>query len=341
MSYTSKEDLVNSVKSDTPHVVILGAGASRAACPKGDKYGNKLPVMNDLVSCLDLTVKLKKWDINPDQNFEDIFSCLYEKEEVKKTKELENIIHSYFNKLRLPDKPTIYDHLVLSLRDNDLIASFNWDPLLLHAYHRNSDKGVTLPRLAFLHGNVMMGFCEKDRRMNYLEYKCEICKKKLKSVKLLYPIKKKNYSENLAIKINWKRLSDHLDKAFMLTIFGYSGPKTDKEAINLIKKHWTKKRFLDDTNFITNQTDEQTYQHWKSFVNTHHFQIDDDFYKSDLAIRPRRTFEYSWENNAEANFTEENPIPRDLEFPKLWKWYQQFAKAEKNFRNKKSSSKTP
>ena len=32
-----------------PHVVILGAGASRAATPQGDRKGQTLPVMNDLV----------------------------------------------------------------------------------------------------------------------------------------------------------------------------------------------------------------------------------------------------------------------------------------------------
>ena len=32
-----------------PHVVILGAGASLAAFPDGDKNGRKLPLMNDIV----------------------------------------------------------------------------------------------------------------------------------------------------------------------------------------------------------------------------------------------------------------------------------------------------
>ena len=43
-----------------PHVVILGAGASVAAFPDGDKNGRKLPVMNDLVEKLDLDSALEK-----------------------------------------------------------------------------------------------------------------------------------------------------------------------------------------------------------------------------------------------------------------------------------------
>ena len=330
----SKEELAKIVISDKPHVVILGAGASRAVCTNGDKNGKKLSLMRDLVDCLELKPKLEEWSINPEQNFEDIFSSLYEKEEFEKTKELENIILTYFNKLRLPDKPTIYDHLVLSLRDKDFIASFNWDPLLLHAYYRNTNSGIKLPRLAFLHGNVRQGYCDEHKRVNYLGEKCERCQKPLKSSRLLYPIKKKNYSENQVIKIQWDRLSNHLDDAFMLTIFGYSGPKTDEEAINIIKKHWTKQRFLDDTHFITNQNEDETYEYWKPFVNSHHFEIFDNFYESELSNYPRRTFENSWENNAEANFTETNPIPTALDFPELWKWFGQFTESEKNFRQK-------
>jgi hypothetical protein len=33
--------------------------------------------------------------------------------------------------LELPDHPTVYDHLLLSLRKKDAIFTFNWDPFLL------------------------------------------------------------------------------------------------------------------------------------------------------------------------------------------------------------------
>lgn len=330
----SKEELANLVQSDKPHVVILGAGASRTSSPNGDKNGRKLPVMRDFVDILNLRPKLEEWNIDPNQNFEDIFSKLYENGEIEKTSHLEQFIWSYMSSLRLPDKPTVYDHLVLSLRDKDIIASFNWDPLLLHAYSRNSNHGIKLPRLAFLHGNVMQGFCEEHKRINYLGANCERCQKPLRRSKLLYPIKKKNYAENEVIKIQWERLARHLDDAFLLTIFGYSGPKTDEEAISIIKEHWKTHRFLDDTHFITNQNQDEAYEHWKPFVNSHHFQIYGNFYESELANYPRRTFENSWANNAEAQFTEENPIPIDRDFPELWDWYGQFTKAEEKFREK-------
>jgi hypothetical protein len=44
---------------------------------------------------------------------------------------LERAVFDYFSSLQLPDEPTLYDHLVLSLRPKDVIATFNWDPFLI------------------------------------------------------------------------------------------------------------------------------------------------------------------------------------------------------------------
>ena len=38
------EELIKDIRAGKPHVVILGAGASAAAFPNGDKNGNKLPL---------------------------------------------------------------------------------------------------------------------------------------------------------------------------------------------------------------------------------------------------------------------------------------------------------
>jgi hypothetical protein len=43
-----------------PHIVLLGAGASRAAFPNGDRNGMKLPLMCDLVEMLGLDSVLDK-----------------------------------------------------------------------------------------------------------------------------------------------------------------------------------------------------------------------------------------------------------------------------------------
>lgn len=337
MSTVSKEDLAGQVISDRSQVVILGAGASRATCPNGDANRKTLPLMNDLVDCLGLRPKLVDWNIDVAQNFEDIFSKLFDLQENDRTNELQQDIRNYFSVLKLPNTPTIYDYLVLSLRETDLIASFNWDPLLLQAYKRNSNQGIELPRLAFLHGNVMVASCKEHNRVNYVGEVCKQCHKRLEPVDLLYPITKKNYTQSQVIKIQWKRLERHLKQAFQFTIFGYSGPKTDTEAICMMKKAWmerNKDNILIDTQVITPHTEAEVYEHWKPFVHSHYVSVVDDFYKSNIAQYPRRGIERSWQNNIEAHFVEENPIPRNLDFPDLWRWYHQFVKAEKEYRRK-------
>ena len=60
-------------------------------------------------------------------------------------REIEETVFDYFRGLRLPDHPTLYDHLVLSLRRKDGIAAFNWDPLLWQALVRIAaiwDEGI-------------------------------------------------------------------------------------------------------------------------------------------------------------------------------------------------------
>ena len=65
--------------------------------------------------------KLEEWRIDPNQNFEDIFSELFEQEEKEKMNNLEKTIYNYFSSLKLPPEPTIYDHMVLSLKETNLI----------------------------------------------------------------------------------------------------------------------------------------------------------------------------------------------------------------------------
>ncbi len=53
------------------------------------------------------------------------------------------------------------------------------------------------------------------------------CGKSLSPMKLLFPIKKKDYSSDIAISKSWKTLNNALERAYIVTIFGYSAPKSD------------------------------------------------------------------------------------------------------------------
>ena len=123
----------------SPHVVILGAGSSKAAFPRGDPNGRVVPVMQQLIECLDLTVSLKSAGFIDHTNFEAIY------DELATTgcnptlvNEIEVRVQKYFESMVLPAESTLYDRLILSMRETDLIATFNWDPFLPLAYARNA-----------------------------------------------------------------------------------------------------------------------------------------------------------------------------------------------------------
>jgi hypothetical protein len=79
----SIEQEVAAVQMERPHVVVLGAGASRATCPRGDANGKLLPLMNDFAKILSLEGLFRSWSIDPNQNFESIFSDLYQRKETQ------------------------------------------------------------------------------------------------------------------------------------------------------------------------------------------------------------------------------------------------------------------
>lgn len=175
------------------HTVILGAGATMAAISNGDRYGKKSSVMNEMISKLGLDDLLADVELETkSENIEDIYSELYMKSEyVEVVRELEKRLYDYFDSFEIPDAPTVYDFLILSLTEKDVIATFNWDPLLLQAYVRCNEITDNLPHLLCLHGNVGMGYCEEHREFGSKDAVCPVCKKQLPPARLLYPVKNK------------------------------------------------------------------------------------------------------------------------------------------------------
>ncbi len=124
--------------NNSPHVVLLGAGASVAACRQGDKNGRKLPVMDNLMEILGLQEILDRTEVPcKSENFEELYDDLVSNKKYRSIAEdIEGRIHHYFSEIEIPEAPTMYDYLILALRKKDIIASFNWDPLLLQAYSK-------------------------------------------------------------------------------------------------------------------------------------------------------------------------------------------------------------
>lgn len=314
---------------ERPHVVILGAGASRAACPRGDRSGRSLPLMADFSACLGLDEVLRSWGLDPSANFEEVYSGLHDAGRLDQTAELARVVEDYFGSLQLPDEPTVYDHLIMGLRETDLIATFNWDPLLLQAFQR-APRWLSKPRLAFLHGSVAIGYCDADERTGVVGTECAVCAKPFRRMPLLYPVGNKDYATDPAIAAHWDLFRFELNKAFMVTVFGYSGPKTDAEAIGAMGAAWgdLSERSMEQFAFINFQTDDEIAEAWQRFIHTHHYEVHRDFHQSWIARHPRRTGEAYIAQYIEAKFIDNNPAPPEIDIDELQRWHLRFSAAE-------------
>lgn len=330
---TVEQEIAN-LKMERPHVLLLGAGASRAALPDGDKHGRPLPLMRDVAEELGLA------DLFPEdlrekatRDFEAAYSELFERGGPH-IEELDELIADYFGWLRLPDIPTIYDYLLLCLREKDGIFTFNWDPLLVQARIRLAKLGVSrMPKVFFLHGNVAIGYCVTDEtsgvptRGTLIGPPCSQCGQPFVPSKLLFPVTHKNYQDDAFTAREWKAAHWYLQNCFMLTVFGYSAPRTDVEAVGLLKEAWgdVEKRQFEQTEIISRPGSDHDAlrETWDPFIHTHHYDIFESFFDSWLANHPRRTGEAYWSQYLEAQFISENPVPQGLtELVELVEWFK-------------------
>ena len=181
------------------------------------------------------------------------------------------------------------------MREKDCIATFNWDPLLVQAYNRSLKYTKNLPRLLFLHGNVSISYCEKCGRYSpTLLERCPQCSHKMKVSPLLYPIENKNYSDNLFIEGQWDTLISYLEKAGMLTVFGYSGPKSDAKALELMHNAFDNySQRINQLEIIDVKKESELKNVWKEFAKptNYHYHICSSFFESSIAEYPRRSIE--------------------------------------------------
>lgn len=332
----SVEEEIASPFHGKPHVLLLGAGASRAALPDGDKNGRPIPLLRDVAAQLNLEAYFpKKLQKLAKEDFESAYSKLIDLGQNKTVEELNSKIRGYFLQLELPDEPNLYDVINLSLRDKDAIFTFNWDPFLLQSRIRLASLGITtkFPKLFFLHGNVMVGFCEKDATSGLVGRNCSRCGEPFVPSQLLFPVEHKDYQSDPFIRNEWDAANHYLKGCFMFTAFGYSAPTTDKEAIELLKNGWgdAEERSMEQTEIINRPgaDKDKLRETWDPFIHTHHYDILESFYESFIAKHPRRSIEAYWNQYWEAKFISNNKVPEKFDtFGDLAKWFKPLVDAE-------------
>jgi hypothetical protein len=269
--------------------------------------------MMDLVKCLGLNTALRSAGLPDDGDFEAIYDELATSGNHPALKaEIESRVRSYFEQLQLPESPTLYDYLLLSLRPKDCVATFNWDPFLARAFLRNRET-APLPRILFLHGNVEIAVCPTDRVKGFRGETCSKCGQRLQPTKLLYPVRQKNYKSDPFISAEWQELEASLQQGYMLTIFGYGAPATDVEAVNLmLAGRGENPTFeLAQVNIVDIKPEEELKKTWERFLCRTHYGTRTDLWTTWLLRHPRRSCE------ALAMATLQNDPWRDNPFPKL------------------------
>lgn len=295
MALIVADKLVSDPQSLGPHVVLLGAGASRASFPAGDANGRGLPVLEDLADMLNLRKCLAKRapELATEANFELIYSRLRENSAGNGlADELEGNIRDYFGSLVLPDSATHYDRILLSLRSKDAIFTFNWDPFLFDAYERNRHV-APLPPIYFLHGNVRIGACRTHGTWGPRRQPCPVCSDSYEDVPLLFPVRVKDYSADPYLARAWEAARAFFQEAFTMTVFGYGAPATDRDAVSLLRTAWLadSPRVLEHIEVIDIAPADDLHARWSPFAPTLHVTYESDFAASRIARWPRRTCE--------------------------------------------------
>jgi len=311
---------------ERPHVVMLGAGASIAALPNGDANGKKLPKMEELIELLDINQLLRDFGIvSKKKGIEEIYSELHGQINKEVLEIFEQRVVEHFESFQLPAEPTIYDYLVLGLRAKDLIATMNWDPLLMQSLERN--KGVvSLPQAVFLHGNIRLGYCETDDRNGTFPGKCNICHKPYSMAPLLYPITKQNYHKDKVISGEWEDFTQNLVNAMILTIFGFDAPQTDVDARKTLETAWKipGPRELEEIEIININDRELIKKEWGLFIAREHYRIRDNFSNSYISNFPRRSSEAYFSHAYNIEPKQPQPAPSNVSLEELQDWFRKF-----------------
>jgi hypothetical protein len=309
----------------SPHVVILGAGASRACCPLGDRNGRKLPLMNDFVEGVGITDIIHRSGHNPVENFEKVYSEIHQTGNTAILDELDKAIRDYFSRLLLPDIPTLYDCLLLSLRPKDMIVTFNWDPMLPQTYKRWRHLGAVLPEIIFLHGNIDIGIDGKKKVCGFMSDD-----HRLTPTRLLYPVEQKNYASDVFIASQWTRAKDYLAGAYQVTVYGYSAPTTDIEAKALLLEAWlnNSSRDLAAIYIVDIRPPSEVMASWSDFIVRDHGAASTDFSHNLLMRHPRRSCESFAFATLQNDPWKEDPMPTFRSLAELDAWIKPLIEEE-------------
>ena len=279
--------------------------------------------MKDLVDTVGLRTVLTGRGIREEENIELLYSNLSADPAIANLiDEIEQRIRTYFSSLVLPATPTLYDYLILGLRQKDLIATFNWDPLLFQALRRSEKATTHLPGIVFLHGCVAVGVCHEHKYVAGSGQRCKRCHRPLEPVRLLYPVAKKDYNQNPLIRDDWATLGAALEEAYYLTFVGYSFPTADAAAKKMLQEAWTPNRVRNraEIDVVDISPSDDLLREIQRFRTQAHGVVVGCPQETEPFINPRRSCEALWKRTIELSFDDGRPFPMFTALEDLHSW---------------------
>lgn len=245
---------------------------------------------------------------------------------------LERRILGYFDSLELPRQVTMYDKLLLSLRRKDLVASFNWDPLLAQAFFRHRHLRE-LPEMVYLHGNVAIGTCGEHDKCGFYGGRCGICNREFEQSRLLFPVLDKHYRDDPFIADQWNKLEAKLKDAYLVTIIGYAAPVSDKAAREIMHLAWNQNgsRTLADVEIVNLEPRRKVLKNWADFITRDHFLMTRRTSSTQSFRYPRRSCEALAAASLRNDPWRERPFPQFRRLETLERWCAPLIAAERSY----------
>ncbi|MBU4400124.1 MAG: hypothetical protein KKE86_12415, partial [Planctomycetes bacterium] len=180
---------------------------------------------------------------------------------------------------------------------------------LADAYERLAEKVSlsNLPNIFHLHGNVRVSFCEHCNMAMQKADVCDTCGMSMTPTRLLYPVERKDYTDGPYLTIQWEQFREFIGRALIITIFGYSAPTTDQEAMAIFNNAWKNgesHKFIHRLEIIDTRDGDELAWQWSPFSIFHHYDVRRSFHESLLARYPRRSCEALFQSNYEGKYVE-------------------------------------
>ena len=179
-----------------------------------------------------------------------------------------------------------------------------------------------MPEIVFLHGNVAVGHCIEHKVKGFLNGTlCPICKRGLDKSNLLYPVAQKNYQIDAFIEQEWDVIRSYIERAYLVTIFGYSAPYTDVEARDLMNQAWNINisREFSAFHIVDIMGKRELKRRWRDF-NSWSFSTSKTLRSTYLFNHPRRSCDAFAMATMQQSPWKDNPFPRFKSLERLQKW---------------------